>query len=107
MSDERPHRNPVSVVIGGEEYKLRSDATPDYTRECASFLDRTLTELLHQVPMVEGHKAAILAALSITDQLVQARGELEMLRAEIARLSGKLAGDIEAQLRSGDLASGA
>ncbi len=105
MSDER-QRHPVDVVIGGEEYRIRSEATPEYTRECAAFLDRTLAEI-QQGPLVEGHKAAILAALSITDQLFQARAELELLRSEIARLSGKLAADIEAELVSEDLASGA
>ena len=106
MSDERAARTPVTVVIGGDEYKLRSDATPEYTRDCAAFVDRTLTELLEQANLIEGHKAAILAALSITDQLFQARGELEMLRSEVARLSAKLTADIQAVLLPGDLASG-
>ncbi len=107
MSENRPARNPVSVVIGGEEYKLRSDATPEYTRECAAFVDRTLEELLQQASAVDPHRGAILAALSITDQLFQARAELDMLRAEVARLSAKLAADIETALAAGDLASGA
>ncbi len=106
MSDERPQRNPVSVIIGGEEYRIRAEATPEYTRECAAFLDRILAEV-QQGPMMEGHKATILAALSITDQLFQARAELELLRSEIGRLSGKLAADIDAELVSEDLASGA
>ncbi len=106
MSDGVP-RTPVTVVIGGEEYKLRSDATPEYTRDCAAFVDRTLAELLQGSNLIEGHKAAILAALSITDQLFQARGELEMLRAEIARLSAKLTAEIRGGLGQEDLASGA
>lgn len=107
MSDERAARMPVTVLIGGEEYKLRSDATPEYTRDCAAFVDRTLEELSGQANFIEAHKAAILAALSITDQLFQARGEMEMLRAEIARLSAKLAAEIQATLGQEGLASGA
>ncbi len=106
MSDVTP-RTPVTVVIGGEEFKLRSDATPEYTRDCAAFVDRTLAEILQQVTLVEGHKAAILAALSITDQLFQARGELDMLRSEVARLSSKLAAEIQETLSQQHLASGA
>ncbi len=106
MSDATP-RTPVTVVIGGEEFKLRSDATPEYTRDCAAFVDRTLAEVLQQVNLVEGHKAAILAALSITDQLFQARGELDMLRSEVARLSAKLAAEIQEALAQEHLASGA
>ena len=106
MSDAAP-RTPVTVVIGGEEFKLRSDATPEYTRDCATFVDRTLAEVLQQVSLVEGHKAAILAALSITDQLFQARAELEMLRSEVTRLSSRLAAEIQDVLGQEHLASGA
>jgi len=107
VSDLPAPRTPVSVVIGGEEYKLRSDATPEYTRDCAAYVDRTLSDLLEQAHLIEGHKAAILAALSITDQLFQARGELEMLRSEVARLSAKLAAEIQGVVGQEDLASGA
>jgi cell division protein ZapA (FtsZ GTPase activity inhibitor) len=99
-------RSTVTVVIAGEEYKLRSDATPDYTRECATYVDRTLAELLNQATLVEGHKAGILAALTITDQLFQVRAELRELRAEMARVSSKLAADIRVALTPQDLASG-
>ncbi len=103
---ERAGKNPVTVVIGGEEYKLRADATPEYTQQCAAYLDRLLSELLGQATVVERDRAAILAALSITDQLFQARAELELLRTDVARLSGKLAADIQMALAAGDLASG-
>jgi cell division protein ZapA (FtsZ GTPase activity inhibitor) len=104
--NERAPRTTVSVVIAGEEYKLRSDATPAYTMECAALVDRTLAEILQQSPLVEGHKAAILAALSITDQLLQARAEHERLRAEIARQAAKLVARIEAATAAEGLAAG-
>ena len=79
------------MEIAGEEYTIRAEATPDYTRECAAFVD-TGAQIERQGALVEGHKAAILAALSLTDQLFQARAETEALRREIARLAEKLAG---------------
>src|SRR5690554_5034892 len=72
--------------------------------ECAAFVDHTLSQILRQGSLVEGHKAAILAALSLTDQLFQARAEAEALRRELARLAEKLTADIEASVRAGDLA---
>ncbi len=102
---DRP-RNTVSVMIGGEEYKIRSDATPEYTQECAALVDRALTEVLQQGTLIEGHKAAILAALSITDQLLQARAELELVRGEVGRLAAKLANDIQMALTAESLAAG-
>lgn len=66
-------RAAVRVVIGGEEYAVRSELPPEYTREVAAYLDAALKRVKDMLPMVESHKAAILAALAITDELFQAR----------------------------------
>ena len=66
-------KNAVRVFIGGEEYTVRSEVPPEYTREVAAYLDAALKRVRDTLPMVESHKAAILAALSITDELFQAR----------------------------------
>jgi len=66
-------KNAVKVFIGGEEYTVRSELPPEYTREVAAHLDAALKRVRDSLPMVESHKAAILAALSITDELFQAR----------------------------------
>ena len=66
-------KNAVRVVIGGEEYTVRSELPPEYTREVAAYLDAALKRVRDSLPMVETQKAAILAALSITDELFQAR----------------------------------
>lgn len=66
-------KNAVRVVIGGEEYTVRSELPPEYTREVAAYLDAALKRVRDGLPMVETQKAAILAALSITDELFQAR----------------------------------
>ena len=66
-------KNAVRVFIGGEEFTVRSELSPDYTRDVAAYLDVALKRVRDSLPMVESHKAAILAALSITDELFQAR----------------------------------
>ena len=66
-------KNAVKVVIGGEEFTVRSELPPEYTREVATYLDAALKRVRDSMPMVETHKAAILAALAITDELFQAR----------------------------------
>ena len=66
-------KHAVKVVIGGEEYTVRSELPPEYTREVAAYLDAALKRVRDSLPMVETHKAAILAALAITDELFQAR----------------------------------
>lgn len=66
-------KNAVRVFIGGEEYTVRSELPPEYTREVAAYLDAALKRVRDSLPMVESHKAAILAALAITDELFQSR----------------------------------
>ncbi|MBI2401480.1 MAG: cell division protein ZapA [Gemmatimonadetes bacterium] len=85
-------RTVVKVWIGGDEYTLRSDRPADYTQAVAQHVDRTLKEVQQAGSAgVETHKAAILAALAITDELFQARaGEREMAE-RLKRLAGELA----------------
>ncbi len=66
-------KHAVKVTIGGEEFTVRSELPPEYTREVATYLDAALKRVRDSLPMVETHKAAILAALAITDELFQAR----------------------------------
>lgn len=81
----------LTVTIGNEEYTLRSDRPPEYTRAVAEHVDRALQEVLRVGPMIETQKAAILAALAITDELFQARRSqadlAERLRAMTTELS--------------------
>jgi cell division protein ZapA len=86
-------KNAVRVIIGGEEYTVRSELPPEYTREVAAYLDAALKRVRDTLPMVESHKAAILAALSITDELFQARrgdrenaDRLSSMASDLARL---------------------
>jgi len=95
----------VTVVIAGEEYVIRTDATPDYTRDCADYVDRTIAGIQQNSKLIENHKTAILAALALTDQLFQARAAVEALQHEIARLADRLSNDIERTLAASDLAS--
>jgi cell division protein ZapA len=102
-----PEKTVVSVLIAGDEYKLRAEATPEYTRECARYVDATITEITRSSRSVmEPHKAAILAAMSLADQLFQTRSELDALKNQSGSTVGKLTDQIEAKLAALDLAAG-
>src|SRR5690606_2413254 len=100
-----PERTVVRVEIAGEEYNIRALASPEYTKECAAYVDRTLTEIMRQGSLVQAHKGAILAALALADELFQTRAELEALRDDVTRRAERLAASIEARLVEPDLAS--
>lgn len=75
----------VTVRIAGEEHTIRASAEPAYTRKCAKHVDERIHEIRRQAGLIEGHKAAILAALSIADECFQAQEELERLRDDIVQ----------------------
>ncbi len=80
-------RTSVRVTIFGDEYTIRSDASPSHTREVAEYVDRTIRQVLSAGTVVETHKVAILAALQITDELFRARAEGKDLTAALQELS--------------------
>jgi cell division protein ZapA len=96
--------NVVSVFIAGEEYTLRARATPEYTRECAAYVDRTIAEIMKSGSLAGVDKAAILAALAITDELFQAKRAEEEQRAAAAERAQSLASRVEAHIAEADLA---
>jgi cell division protein ZapA (FtsZ GTPase activity inhibitor) len=84
-------KNAVRVFIGGEEYTVRSEVPPEYTREVAAYLDGALKRVRESLPMVESHKAAILAGLAITDELFQARRGDRHLAERLSAMADDLA----------------
>ncbi len=84
-------KSAVRVIIGGEEYTVRSELPPEYTREVAAYLDAALKRVRDSLPGVETHKAAILAALAITDELFQARRGDREIATRISAIADDLA----------------
>ncbi|MGB1842085.1 MAG: cell division protein ZapA, partial [Longimicrobiales bacterium] len=91
MSD----KTSVTVRIAGEEHTIRASAEPEYTRRCAKMVDDRIHEIRLAAGLIEGHKAAILAALSIADEYMQAQKELERSRADLATKVEALAQRLE------------
>lgn len=83
-------KHSVKVQIYGEEYTLRTDAAPEHTQAVAAHVDRAIRAVVAGGAVVETHKAAILAALQITDELFRAREEDEATAARMRSLSGEL-----------------
>jgi cell division protein ZapA len=80
----------VTVTIGNEEYTLKSDRSPEYTRAVADHVNGKLEEVLASGSIIESHKAAVLAALAVTDELFQARQTQKDLTDRLTALARKL-----------------
>lgn len=83
-------KSSVKVTIVGEEYTIRSDEAPEYTREVAKYVDEAIRGVMNAGATVESHKAAILAALEITDELFKARDGQAELADRMHGISGEL-----------------
>jgi cell division protein ZapA len=83
-------RNTVRVTIVGEEYTIRSDASPQHTREVAEYVDRAIRRVMDSGQVIESQKAAILAALQITDELFTARRSVDGLETSMSTLSSEI-----------------
>lgn len=94
------------VEIAGDEYSIRSEASEEYTRECARYVNRTIDEIMSRGRLVEAHKAAILAAMALADQLFQAREDVDRLRDALSEKSARLLDEIEEKMPASGLASG-
>lgn len=81
MSDKQA----VTVRIAGEEHIIRASAPPEYTRACAKVVDERIMEIRTKAGLLDPHKSTILAALSIADELLQARDELARLRQTVSQ----------------------
>ena len=89
-------RESVTVEIGGEQFTIRTDAGADYARRCAAHLDEAVGQVYSSGATVEHHRAVILAALSLTDELFRAREETDELRRKLASAAARLAADVRA-----------
>jgi cell division protein ZapA len=98
-------RTVTTIEIAGEEYTIRSEASREHTLACARLVNETISEIMSRGSLVEVHKAAILAALALADQLFQARGETQAVHDEVARRSARLLAEIDERLGPDGLAS--
>jgi cell division protein ZapA len=83
-------RHSVRVSILGDDYMIRTEASAAHTREVAEHVDRTIRRVLGTGSVVETHKAAILAALQITDELFRVREESEQAARSMQELSAEV-----------------
>lgn len=84
----------VRVQILGEEHAIRSDASLEHTRAVAEYVDQAIRRVQSSGAVVETHKAAILAALQITDELFRSRAA----NAEVVEELGGMAAEVRRML---------
>ena len=74
----------IRVQIHGNEYPVRADTDPEYTRAVAAYVDRKMQEISSDQSLVSSTKIAILAAIHFADELFQERQKREETMNDVA-----------------------
>lgn len=77
--------NKVDVEIYGEHYKLKGEASPEYMTRLARYVDQTMYKVMQRNPRLSVHKAAVLSAINITDELMRLLDGREENNAAVSR----------------------
>jgi cell division protein ZapA len=86
MSDE-PEFTSVRVKIYDRDYTLRTPDDPERLRAVCADLDKRMREVAASTGSVDTFKVAVLAALSLADDLQRSQDELKKFDESIGRRS--------------------
>ena len=82
---EQPESSSVRVTIYDREYAFRTTGDPKQLQELCANLDRRMREAAESTGTIDTLKLAVLAALSLSDDLQRAKEEAKRLDDEVAR----------------------
>jgi cell division protein ZapA (FtsZ GTPase activity inhibitor) len=82
---EMEAKKSVRVRIFGEEFPIKSEAEPEYTKKVAEYVDSMMRNVNKGMKSTDARIVAVLAAMSITDELFRTRRGLTMLGDELKR----------------------
>jgi cell division protein ZapA len=82
---------PVQIKIYDREYAIRTSGDPAQLRELCVMLDKRMRELADASGVVDTLKVAILAALSLSEELRRVQEELKAIDEAVGRRSAACA----------------
>jgi cell division protein ZapA len=78
----------VNVTVNGRDYAIACDeGEQDHLKELASHVDAKVRELAGSIGQIGDQKLMLMAAVLITDELLEARGRLEGHAKKVGELS--------------------
>ncbi len=79
----------VNVMVNGRAYTIAcDDGEEEHLRDLAVHVDERVRELLGSVGQVGDSRLLLMAALLITDDLIDARNKLELQKQQVGALNG-------------------
>ncbi|OGW33468.1 MAG: hypothetical protein A2X58_07580 [Nitrospirae bacterium GWC2_56_14] len=80
----------VQVEILGQVYSIKGMEDHAYIRELAAFCDAKMREVQKATGTSDAHRVAILAALTISDELFRLRRQYQSLEVSVERSATRL-----------------
>ena len=91
--------NKVRMKIGGIEYSVTSEESPEYIKTLGNEVEHRINDVLKKSPFLSAAMAAVMAALECLDECKKTQNECEKLRLEIKKLLEESAmSKVDAQL---------
>jgi cell division protein ZapA len=88
----------VKVEIYDQVYQLRGELDEQYVRRLADYVDGKIRSIAASTRSVDTVRAAVLAALNVTDELFAARQRIAQLEGEVAQRAQRCLGLVEQAL---------
>ncbi len=88
---------PVKITLGGQKLSLRTDAKPRYIKELADYVNRAINQARSSGKIATTQSLALLAAMTIADELFQAREEKERLEREVRERTRRILRYLQAE----------
>ncbi len=73
------------VTINNAEYRIVSEADEEYVRHVAYHVDKNMRELMSRDKRLSTSMAAVLTAVNVADEYMQAQSDNEKLRAQLLK----------------------
>jgi cell division protein ZapA len=73
------NKNRVPVLIYGEEYVVKGNASEEYITMIAEYVDKKMKQIGNRDPRLPVTKLAVLAALNITDELSKLQADYDSI----------------------------
>jgi cell division protein ZapA len=85
----------VKVTVAGQTFKVRTDAKPKYVKDLAAFVTERMEEVRKSSRIATTQSLALLAAISIADDLYQEREARSQLKKEVRERSKRILRHLE------------
>lgn len=88
------------MSIAGTQFSVRTDAKPKYVRELAACVEQKMAEAKTSGPGMSTQTLALLAAMSIADDLKQLEAEHKEFRREVRERSERILKTLELEAQA-------